>query len=58
MEKRIKSKRKNGLVKVWLVMINYWDLERLGMLGIVKELRIIGNRNRYTWDKFVILQKQ
>jgi len=32
-------KRKNCYVKVWLVMINYWDLGRLGMLGIgmVKE---------------------
>ena len=41
-------------------MINYWDLGRLGMLGIgmVNESRIIGNRKRYTWETFVKVQKQ
>ena len=39
-------------------MLNYWNVGRLGMLGIgmVKESGIIGNRNRYTWEKFVIVQ--
>ena len=41
-------------------MINYWDVDRRGMLeiGMVKESRIIGNRNIYTWEKFVIVQKK
>ena len=43
-------KRKSGYVKVWLVMINYWDVGRIVILGIGmdKETRIIGNRKRYT----------
>ena len=53
--RRNQFKRKNVLVKMQLVDIQYWDVGRFDMLGfgMVNESRIV--KNRYSCKKFVLL---